>query len=60
MLLLYRIIIFVVFSITGLTATWISRPILDFIGINQAAISFWVYWPLRIIIIEKDIKHCKM
>ena len=48
---LQLLIIFVVFSITGLTATWISRPILDFIGIKQAAISVWVYWPLRIIII---------
>ena len=45
------LIIFLVFGITGSTAVWISKPILDFIGLDQAAISAWAYWPIRIIII---------
>ena len=28
-----------------------SKPILDFIGLKQATISVWAYWPIRIIII---------
>ena len=45
------LIIFLVFGVTGSTAAWISKPILDFTGITQATISSWVYWPIRIIII---------
>ena len=48
---LQLLIIFLVFGITGSTATWISKPILDFIGLKQATISAWAYWPMRIIII---------
>jgi len=43
--------IFLVFGITGSTAAWISKPILDFIGLKQGTISAWAYWPIRIIII---------
>ena len=45
------LIIFLVFGITGSTAAWISKPILEFIGIKQSNISLWLYWPIRIIII---------
>ena len=45
------LIIFLVFGITGSTAAWISKPILEFIGIKQSNISLWFYWPIRIIII---------
>ena len=48
---LQLLIIFLVFGITGSTAVWISKPILDFIGLDQAASSAWAYWPIRIIII---------
>ena len=48
---LQLLIIFLVFGITGSIATWISKPILDFIGLKQAAVSPWIYWPIRIIII---------
>ena len=44
-------IIFLVFAITGSTAAWTSKPILDFIGLEQKSISAWIYWPVRIIII---------
>ena len=45
------LIIFLVFGITGSTAAWISKPILEFIGIKQSNIPLWFYWPIRIIII---------
>ncbi len=45
------LIIFLVFGVTGSTSVWISEPILDFIGLKQASISNWIYWPIRIIII---------
>ena len=45
------LIIFLVFGITGSTAAWISKPILEFIGIKHSNISLWFYWPIRIIII---------
>ena len=48
---LQLLIIFLLFGITGSTAAWISKPILDFIGLKQATISAWAYWPIRIIII---------
>ena len=48
---LQLLIIFSVFGITGSTAAWISKPILDFIGLKQATVSVWAYWPIRIIII---------
>ena len=48
---LQLLIIFLVFGITGSTAAWISNPILNFMGLKQATISAWIYWPIRIIII---------
>ena len=48
---LQLLIIFLVFGITGSTAAWISKPILDFIGLEQKTISAWIYWPVRIIVI---------
>jgi hypothetical protein len=43
-------IIFIVFAITGSSSVKVARPILDFIGINDA-MAWFIYWPLRIIII---------
>ena len=45
------LIIFLVFGITGSIAAWISKPILEFIGLKEATISAWAYWPIRIIIV---------
>ena len=45
------LIIFLVFWITGSLAAWISKPILEFIGLKEIAISAWAYWPIRIIIV---------
>ena len=48
---LQLLIIFLVFGVTGSTSVWVSKPILDFVGLEQSAVSALVYWPIRIIII---------
>ena len=45
----HLIVIFIVFSITGLGAVYLARPIMELIGITRENISGLVYWPLRII-----------
>tara|TARA_Y100000996_G_C22069412_1_gene456797 strand:- start:79 stop:360 length:282 start_codon:yes stop_codon:yes gene_type:complete len=45
------LIIFLVFGITGSTSVWVSKPILEFIGLKQTTIPLWTYWPIRVIII---------
>ena len=32
-------------------AVWIAKPILDFIGLDKTAVSGWVFWPIRILIV---------
>ncbi|HEA29102.1 MAG TPA: prolipoprotein diacylglyceryl transferase [Leeuwenhoekiella sp.] len=45
------IAIFIVFAITGSTAGRVSSPIMQALGLGSDAISGWLYWPLRIILI---------
>jgi hypothetical protein len=45
------IVIIIVFAITGSTAAYLSKPILDFLGIVKGTISNWIYYPLYIILI---------
>lgn len=45
------IIILIVFSITGSLSLYISKPILDFIGLDKEALSGWVYTTLRLLLI---------
>lgn len=44
-------VIFVVFAITGSTAAFLSKPILDIFGIVKGTVSNWIYYPLYIILI---------
>ena len=44
-------VIFLVFAITGSTSAWLSKPVLEIIGINKGEISPWIYYPLYIILI---------
>ena len=44
-------IILIVFSVTGSIAVWIAKPILDFIGLDKTAVSGWVFWPIKILIV---------
>ena len=45
------VIILIVFSVTGSIAVWIAKPLLDFVGLDKSAVSPWVFWPIRILII---------
>ena len=42
-------IIFIVFSITGLGAVYIARPLMELVGITTDNMPGLVYWPLRIV-----------
>ncbi len=44
-------IIFMVFAITGSTATYLSKPITHVLGITKENLSLWLYWPLRLFVI---------
>jgi len=44
-------IVIVLFSITGSSSVRVAQPILDFLGIHQDAMAWYIYWPLRIIIV---------
>ena len=45
------IVILIVFSITGYSSLLIAKPVLEFIGLNQATTNPWIYRPLRILLI---------
>ena len=45
------IIILVVFSITGSLSLYVSKPILDFVGLDKEVLSPWIYKPLRLLLI---------
>ncbi len=44
------VIIFIVFAITGSTASYLSKPITAVLGITKENLT-WLYWPFRILII---------
>lgn len=44
------IIIFIVFAITGSSASYLSKPFTAFLGVTKENIS-WLYWPFRLLII---------
>tara|TARA_B100000586_G_scaffold57455_1_gene39363 strand:+ start:436 stop:738 length:303 start_codon:yes stop_codon:yes gene_type:complete len=43
--------IFIVFSITGSFAAAISSPVAENLGINSQNLDWYIYWPVRIVII---------
>lgn len=44
-------VIFIVFAITGSTSAYLSKPVIEWIGISKDSMSPWVYIPLRLVII---------
>ena len=48
---LQLVIIFIVFAINGSLSVKISRPLLEYLSINQTEMSAWTFWPLRILIV---------
>jgi len=45
------VVIFIVFAATGSTSAYLSKPILEWMGITKNTISLWLYYPLYIILI---------
>lgn len=45
------IAILIVFAINGSFAAWVAKPVTNFIGLSPDAISGWIYWPLRILLV---------
>lgn len=43
--------IFIAFAINGSFAAWVAKPLTNLLGLNPEAISSWIYWPLRILLI---------
>ena len=43
--------IFIVFSITGSFAAAISSPVAENLGINSQNLDWYIYWPVKIVII---------
>jgi hypothetical protein len=43
--------IFIVFAITGSTASYLSKPITNYLGVSKETMSLWIYWPIRILIL---------
>ena len=43
--------IFIVFSITGSFAAAISSPVTENLGINSQNLDWYIYWPVRIVVI---------
>lgn len=44
-------IILIVFAITGSTSAYITRPVLEMIGITKDSLNPFIYWPLSLILI---------
>jgi len=48
---LQLILIFIVFAINGSFATFVAKPVTEFIGISSETTSLWIYIPLRVLLI---------
>ncbi|MGB1308509.1 MAG: DUF6787 family protein [Oceanihabitans sp.] len=44
-------IIFIVFAVTGSTASFIGKPILNFLNISTETLNAFVYWSIRIVLL---------
>ena len=43
------VVVFFVFSITGMGAVFIARPMMGWVGIDYEQMHWYVFWPLRIL-----------
>lgn len=44
-------VIFLVFAVIGSTSTKFAGPVMDVLGLNKDNTAWFLYWPLRIILI---------
>jgi len=45
------VVIFIVFAVTGTTASYIGKPILAFLNITPETFSGFIYWVFRLVIL---------
>ena len=45
------ILIFIVFAITGYSSLYISKPLLELIGLQEENLNPWIFKPLRLILV---------
>ena len=45
------VIIFIVFAITGTTASKLAAPLTEFIGLQKETTNPYIFWPIRILLI---------
>lgn len=43
------VVVFIVFSITGMGAVFIARPMMGWVGIDYEQMPWYTFWPLRIL-----------
>ncbi len=43
------VVVFIVFSITGMGAVFIARPMMGWVGIDYEHMHWYVFWPIRIL-----------
>ena len=43
------VVVFIVFSITGMGAVFIARPMMGWVGIDYEQMHWYVFWPIRIL-----------
>jgi hypothetical protein len=43
--------ILLVFAINGSFASWVAKPVTNFLGLSPETINPFLYWPLRILLI---------
>jgi hypothetical protein len=43
------IVVFLVFSITGLGAIYVARPCMELVGLQRESMHWLVFWPIRIV-----------
>lgn len=48
---LQLILILIAFSITGSLAAWVSKPFVEFLGINDSFLPKWLFTIIRLIVI---------
>ena len=46
---LQLVVVFIVFSVTGLGAIYVARPCRELVGIQRADMHGLVFWPIRIV-----------
>jgi|26BtaG_2_1085354.scaffolds.fasta_scaffold00092_14 ABC-type multidrug transport system fused ATPase/permease subunit len=45
------VLILIVFSITGSITAWISKPVVDWLGLTEAHLPLWLLIPVRLLLV---------